>query len=679
MNWLPHLDNWAAGLIAASIVLPALLILYFLKLRRREMPVSSTFLWKKAIQDLQVNAPFQKLRRNLLLLLQLLLLLALLFSLSRPVANFRPGAGKQTVILIDRSGSMNAKDISGHTRLDEAKRRAKELVDSMKRGSTAMVIAFDDSAETLQSFTGDTTALRNAIDRIKPTDRLSKLKLAYQLADAQMNFNPDQLRSNVDPPDVRLYSDGRMLDADELHIRGHLVFEKIGSDTAKNIAIVSMSAKRNYERPTQVQIFARLANFGPEPAEAPVQLSVDSEVVDVGGSPTRNTFLLPERWSRDERDSWEKAHADKQAVDSVEFQLDLTTSAVLKIEQLNKEADVLEADDVAQVIVPPPKSLSVLLVTEGNYFLEKAINSLGLKRPDVLPPTGPTGYESTPPKKIDEYDVIIFDRCNPKYLPEAGNFIWFLDGPRASLPDMRLKIAKDPAGQPITLKENGILDWKRDHPILKDMSLSKLYIEEAAKLNVPPEDEVLLDGLKGPLVAMDQSGKRTSIVVAFDVLQSNWPLKVTFPIFLHNALQYLAVGGEMNLRQSLPPGATPTIPRGNLQKIGDPKTLKLKGPGGVETIKVPETGDFVLPALNRVGLYTTDPPVPQFEQMAVNLLDANESNILPTDQAPGDTSAPVEDVKASKGRFELWWWIVACVALPLLMIEWWVYTRRVHL
>src|SRR5437868_12524552 len=122
MAWLPHfLSPWAA-IVAAGIAVPALLILYFLKLRRREMAVSSTLLWKKAIQDLQVNAPYQKLRRNLLLILQLLLLLALCLALSRPVANYTPGAGKTSVILIDRSASMSARDVDGRTRLDEAKR-----------------------------------------------------------------------------------------------------------------------------------------------------------------------------------------------------------------------------------------------------------------------------------------------------------------------------------------------------------------------------------------------------------------------------------------------------------------------------------------------------------------------------------------------------------------------------
>src|ERR1043165_2767329 len=155
MSWFPALLNWKGALLAAAIAIPALLVLYFLKLRRREMPVSSTILWKKAIQDLQVNAPFQKLRKNLLLLLQLLILLFLLLALSRPVTHFTPGAGKGSVILIDRSASMGAKDpdLKGKTRLDEAKRRARDLVETLDRHAQSMVIAFDESAETVQPFT----------------------------------------------------------------------------------------------------------------------------------------------------------------------------------------------------------------------------------------------------------------------------------------------------------------------------------------------------------------------------------------------------------------------------------------------------------------------------------------------------------------------------------------------
>ncbi len=676
MAYVPHFLNWIPALIAGAIAIPALLVLYFLKLRRREMAVPSTLLWRKAIQDLQVNAPFQKLRRNLLLLLQLLLLILLLLALARPVTHYRPGAGKRTVILIDRSASMSARDIDNGkmSRLEEAKRRAKELIDSMPRHATAMVIAFDDAAQTVQQWTADTSALRRAVDTIQPTDRRTRLKLAFQLAEASTNFNPEQLRpSEKDMPDVRLFSDGRVLDdTNDLSLRGRLIFERIGSDTAPNVGIVALSAKRNYERPTQVQVFARLANFGPEAVETPVQLSVDGEVVTIGGSQTRNTYLLPERWSRDQREAYEKANG-KRAIDSVEFELDLLTAAVIKLEQMHKTGDVLAADDAAQVVVPPPKSLSVLLVTEGNYFLEKAINSLGLEKPAVMPPSV---YEQ---KTRTDFDVILFDRYKPDRLPEAGNFVYFLDGPRAALPaDLKVKVAQE-NGKPVLLEDQGVLDWKRDHPILYQLAMTKLYVAECAKLQTPPEAEILMDGLKGPLMVLQRQGKTTSLILPFDVLQTNWPLKVSFPIFLHNALQFLAIGSDMDVRKSFAPGATPLIPRTALQKLGDLKAIRLKAPGESVNVNIPDTGDFALPPLNYVGLYSTEPAVPGYEQMSVNLLDETESNLLPVDKAPGDINAPVEQVKDTRARLELWWWIAACCVLPLLLIEWWVYTRRVHL
>lgn len=676
MSYFPHFLNWLPATIAAAIAIPALLILYFLKLRRREMAVPSTFLWKKSIQDLQVNSPFQKLRRNLLLLLQLLLLILLLLSLARPVTNYRPGAGQRTVILIDRSASMSARDFDNGktTRLDEAKRRARELIDSMGRHASAMVIAFDDSAQTVQQWTTDTVALRHAVDSIRGTDRRTRLKLAFQLAEASTNANVEQHIADSEPADIRLFSDGRTLDdPTDLSVHGHLVFERIGTDNAQNVAIVALNAKRNYERPTQVQIFARLANYGADPVSVPVQLSVDGEVVNIGGSQTRDTYLLPDRWSTDQREAYEK-QSGKRAVDSVEFELDLLSAAVIKLEQLRKEGDVLSSDDVAQVVVPPPKTLSVLLVTDGNYFLEKAINSLGIQKPTVM---RPAAYEA---KAQTEFDVIIFDRYKPQHLSDAGNFIYFLDGARAALPaNLKVKVAQE-NGMPVLLSDQGVLDWKRDHPILSQLAMSKLYIAEAAKLQVPPDAEVLLDGLKGPLMVLQRQGKMTNLIVAFDVLQSNWPLKVSFPIFLHNALQYLAIGSDMNVRKSFSPGATPLIPRTALQKLGDDvKKIRLKGPEGTIDVPIPESGDFVLPQLNYVGLYSTEPAVPGYEQLAVNLLDESESNLLPADKAPGDATAPVEEVKETRARLELWWWIAACLVLPLLYVEWWVYTQRVHL
>ena len=667
MSWIPSfLNPWSAAL-AAGIAVPALLVLYFLKLRRREMPVSSTLLWRKAIQDLQVNAPFQKLRRNLLLLLQLLLLALLCLALARPVANFTPGAAKLSVILIDRSASMSAQeDFNGnkHNRLDEAKKQAKSLIDSMGRKESAMVIAFDDAAEVLQPLTTDTAALRTAIDSIQPTDRKSKLKLAYKLAEAQVKYYPEQLRPN-EKPTVFVYSDGRISDAKELSVQADIRYSKIGRDDTSNIAIVSLSAKRNYERPTEVQVFARLANFGPEPVTTDVQLTVDGTV---RGTAT-DLLLLPERWN----DPGYKKTADQDKMrpkDSVDFpKIELTTAAVIRLEQTKKDA--LACDDVAIVVVPPPKSMSVLLVTDGNYFLQKVLDAMNLEHPDTL---SPLKYED---KKPQQYDVIVFDRYEPKFMPSSGNFIWF--GALANGLKLKpMKVGEETA----IVKDTMVLDWKRDHPILRGLQLGKMYVGEAIKLQVPLETETLVEGFKAPLILLHREGRSTHLVCTFDLLQSNWPLRLSFPIFMHNALQYLALGTDMDVRESFPPGATPKIPRTNLQKVeaerGSPlKELKLDGPMGRRFVKIPDVGDVVLPALDKVGLYTLDPPIPQFEKIAVNLLDSAESNLLPISQPPGGGVAT--EAQSGKSRMELWWWIVACAALPLLLIEWWVYTRRVHL
>ncbi len=658
MTWFPNFLNIWPAIAAAAMVIPALLVLYFLKLRRREMVVSSTLLWKKAIQDLQVNAPFQKLRRNLLLLLQMLLLILLLLALARPVTKYTQVAGKTTVVLIDRSASMSATDpeLNGRTRLDEAKARAKALVSTLTRDAVAMVIAFDDSAETIQRFTPDVPSLKNAIDSIKPTDRKSKLKTAFQLAEAQTaNFNPEQNRSIAPKPDVWVFSDGRVSDAD-LQVRGDLKYDRIGSDKTRNVAIVAMNAKRNYERPTEVQVFARLANFGPEPVNAEVELSVDGNVRTVA-----TTALPPERWNDVQR---QKA----QLKDSVEFTIELTNAATIKVEQMHKMGDALAADDSASVVVPPPKALAVLLVTERNYFLEHLLNSLRLEVKDVMLPQQ---YENQKPTK---YDVIIFDRHTPTFLPPAGNFIHF-----GSLPaGLKVKTEMDGA-VPAVVEDVGVLDWKRDHPILRYLSLSRLYVGESLKLDVPTESEVLIEGLKCPLVVLHREGTQVHLIVSFDVLQSNWPLRKSFPAFMQNALQFLAIGSEMDVRPFFEPGATPRIPRTNLQKV-DPnlKTFALDGPSGKRTVTIPGSGEIALPSLDRVGIYTTQPPLPQFEQIAVNLLDANESNLIPATAPPGGMGEFVA-ASAAKSRLELWWWIVACAALPLLMIEWWVYTRRVHL
>src|SRR5689334_10935704 len=105
---------WLAPL--ASLIV----LMYILKLRRKDVVVSSTYLWRQVIRDVQANAPFQKLRKNILLLLQLIAIAMLVLAVSRPFWKSKGLGGRSVVIVVDTSASMAATD-TGRTRLDDAK------------------------------------------------------------------------------------------------------------------------------------------------------------------------------------------------------------------------------------------------------------------------------------------------------------------------------------------------------------------------------------------------------------------------------------------------------------------------------------------------------------------------------------------------------------------------------
>ena len=699
MSFLPQFLNLTSAAVAAAVAIPLLLVLYFLKLRRVTMPVGSTLLWKKAIQDLQVNSPFQKLRRNVLLLLQLLALLALLLALARPVSEGTPLAGAKSVILLDHSASMNARDgDNGGTRLDEAKRRANVLVGTMKPGATAMVISVADELGTsiAQSFTGDAQSLRNAIDNVPPTDRPTRLKTAYGQANANMQFD----RVNelaADKADVFLFSDGRVpqSDAAQLSLQGDLHYEKVGKTDTKNLAVVAASARRNYERPTEVQVFARVNNFGPDPAAAKVRVSVaridpadPAKALDykpVSLAPI-DVSVPPARWTDAD---WKAANPDAAKdldakiaaaprIDSVDVKLDLTEAAVLKIELVDAN-DALADDDAAWVVVPPPAPLKVMLVTRGNYVWEKLLTVLPLNEPKTVTPEQ---YEAAPPT---DFNVVVFDDYSPKALPPSGTFVYSGGLPPAGSSDV--KPVTNEAGVELFYGISDVLDWARDHPMLQGLSLSRIFVKEGRLLTVPVGATQLIEGVKGPMLILERKGPRTNVIFSFELLESDWPIQKTFPIFAYQMFQYLAAGEDVRVRESVPPGSVVSVPRSALDRAKvsqDGGTVKLIDPsGGSRTLPAGGIGSLAVDGLDRVGVYRTEPVLPQFERIAVSLLDETESNLLPSPTDPGNLSGvePAQaaaDEKAGGGvrDVEWWWWLVAAAA-GVLTLEWVVYTRRV--
>ncbi len=177
MSVLNTLLWWQWGLLA--LIPPAIILLYFLKLKRQPLEVPSTYLWSRTIEDLHVNTIWQRLRRNLLLFLQLLVVALIIFALLRPGWRGYELTDERFVLLIDNSASMSAHD-QQPSRLDFARQKALEIVGQMRSGNSAMVISFSDTARVVQTYTESRRALRQQIEKIAPTARTTSLNDALR-------------------------------------------------------------------------------------------------------------------------------------------------------------------------------------------------------------------------------------------------------------------------------------------------------------------------------------------------------------------------------------------------------------------------------------------------------------------------------------------------------------------
>ena len=649
--------TWPTGLIAGGIAVPLLVLMYFLKLRRSEVPVSCTLLWKQAVQDLQVNAPFQKLRRNILLLLQLICLILICLALMGIMWFRKSGAGKRYVILIDRSASMRAADVEP-TRLDEAKRQATEFVDELRRpsmfgfaeeGDKAMIMAFDDRAKVLCKFTDDKRRLAEAIDSIRGTDGKSSLAEAVAVARAFAQGAGEETnnRSAMARAQLVLFSDGRINDAEGITIEeGEVVFHRIGT-SGDNVAVVAMQARRSFEKVDEVTIFATLANYGDTKVTHDIQLSIDGDIRAV-----REVEIPPRTLADGDR----PANPGKT---SLSFSLTHTAGAVIEVRKIGP--DDLTADDAAWAVLPPPKRLSVLLVSADNPALEKVLKACPLGK---LAVKTPSEFDAMDQDALGAgYDVIVLDRYCPEKMPR-GRFLIFGEIPRW----LGVTVGAE-------IKSQTIVDWRSRHPVLQHVDLSNLFVIKANKLTLPRDAVVLAEFSESPAIAMISRKGGTYLLTGFDVMGSNWPFEVSFVVFCYNATKFLGMELAQEDHASLAVGQAIEVRTGSSDKPG-----RVLGPGRdpVE-VRPDSSGTLRFPQTDRAGLYTVEVAGRPAETFAVNILDELESDIAPRGDITFSGKA-VQAVSEASGKSdqEIWPYLAA-FALLVVCVEWFVYNSKLRL
>jgi hypothetical protein len=613
-----------AALALLALAIP-IIIFYMLRLRREELNVSSSLLWRRALLDRTANAPWQRLRRNLLLLLQLLLLLLLVFSLARPFLFTDAVAAGNIVAVIDASASMQSTDEEGGaTRFDRAREQADALVDGLGGDSRMTIVWAGPSAQTVASTSGDKSALHAALKGIAPSNGKSDIASALTLASAAARQLGDAT--------IVLISDGALGEGATLpQVPARARYINVGKSPG-NVGITSLSLRDASGGP---QLFASVLNSGITPTNALLAVSVDGQL-------------------RDSRTIQLKAN-DEQTLTLQGLPLD-TKLVEAKLSVQGGDANYLAADDTAWALRPVAPNSNVLLVTTGNGFLEK---SLGLLPGVKLFKSAPDAYAPS-----DGFRLIVLDAFMPKELP-AGNLLIFAP------PDSPLVPVSG------TLPYPAIGQVSVNDPLLRFVDLSKVNIAQAQRIITPSWARVLVRSTSGdPLILAGETEGRRIVVVAFDLHQSDLPLQVAFPILTANLVEWLQPPSSVDVPPRL--GAGDPI---SIRALPEADEIVVTPPGaqGRSTTLKP-SAQVSFAGTDALGVYTVQQmakgkPLNDPENFAVNLFSRDESDITPRPDLAFTGTGPAEPAGQQATRpLEIWPWLLLA-SLAILAVEWWFYNR----
>lgn len=655
------LSAWQWAVLAA--VPPALVALYFLKLKREPLEVPSTYLWAKSIEDLHVNSLWQRLRRSLLLLLQLLLLALLILALFDPSWQGSKFPQHRFVFLIDNSASMNAADTGqpDKTRLDVAKQRIAEMIDAMESRDVGMIISFSDTAQVVQESTQNHNLLKRRLASIEPTNRPTSLDDALRVASGLANPSRaandpnDVAAAEAKPAELVVFSDFRLPNVRDFAL-GQLTprFEMVGDPAAGNVGILAFATRRLEDRPDDVQAFARVANFTDAQQRVQASLYLDDSLHDV------KEVSIPA--------------GDAQGV---AFEIGGLETGVLRLE-IDAD-DPLEVDDAAWVVVNRPRRSRVLLVTPGNVNLRRALSTSRVDELAEIDFADPAVFTTDDYQQRAEegwYDLIIYDQAVPELMPNSNTlFIGQLP------PDGRWSYGDD-----IELPQ--IIDTERTHPLMQLLELGDVAISQAKELEAPLGATTLIDSHEGPIFAIAPRGSYEDAVFGLEfvgtdddglrVYNTNWPLRPSFPVFIHEMLTYLA-GSRLDMStENVRPGEPHVV-----RAIASPETIQVVAPDGVsELVAASRENEFTITNTDQVGVYEVYEQDKLTQQFAVNLFDGTESQIRPLEGESvliGNTEVAVQRSPEWQFVKHQAWKPLVLLGLAILLFEWYIYNRRVYL
>lgn len=618
----------ALGLLVLAV---PIVFLYLLRLRRQEIKTSSTLLWQQLVVDRSANAPWQKLHRNILLIIQLLVLAALIFALARPVLHSSADLDGSVIVLVDVSASMTATDVpDGLSRFDAAIRQADRLIDDLGSNDAMTLISVGHSPGIVATTTGDKSQLRRVLASIEPESGSADWPGAFELAAG--------LAQPLQDPQIVIITDGGLPHSLPA-LPGEVNYFPVGNES-DNLAI---SAHGTRQLDGTTELLAGITNFGGSVAHASANLYVDGSLFD-----SRAIEIQP-------RDSIQVSWVLPEGTSTVETRLVANEGS----------ADFLSIDNQARSVVDNQPNRRVLLVSEGNLFIERLFT--------ILP-----GYEVTRTSIYDSdsdslqeppYDLYVLDGVPvPDPLPDGNVLIIDPQPPASQSSDL----------SPITVSgifTNTGVTRLVDDALLENVNWREVSIAEAREVTAT-ELTPLIEATGGSLLLAGEIDGRRVAILPFDLAASNLPLQIAFPVLMANITEWLNPGRVFIAEGNFQPGTIVTL-------IPDPhaKGIVVESPNGDvwEHTLDESTKSGLNYRTSETGFYNVSFVEDSGElslagRFGVNLIDAAESDIIPKESLQlGQTT--ISSYATMPGLKEFWP-ILLVAALLLLSIEWWLTYRR---
>jgi len=387
MEFLFAQSLWWLLPVAGGIV-----VLYLLKMRRKDMLVPATFLWPRLTSDVRANAPIQRLRITLLFVLQLLIASAIVFALAGPLHRARGLTGASTVIVLDDSAAMSATDVAPN-RFEAAVARATNLVESMTAADRVAVITAGSETRIVSPLSDDKSAIEGALRALQPSDAPGDIGDALRVASALVAGRPHSR--------IIVYSDGALPVVNDFSPGlASLVYEQIGT-SSRNVGITTFDSALAADG--SVQCYAAIHNYYSSLLPVTVVFHTDGTIGNAKQVSVPAGQTLGETF-----EASANAHTAEVSIDT--------------------PGDILSADNSATIFVRGAGTIRTLLVTDGDLFLERALSldpSIRLERSNAVP-----DYEKAGTPGAGRYDLVVFHNLPPEPVKAAA--VWSL-GDRKSV------------------------------------------------------------------------------------------------------------------------------------------------------------------------------------------------------------------------------------------------------